>query len=81
MDRRTVVQTDNTRTDAEICHAFYRSVTPARPLLRKEHVQTILLLQYNPEITVFKGPANLDLYGRELLLVGDYSDMIFSQFL
>ena len=38
-------------------------------------------LQYNPEITVLKGPANFDLYWRELLLVGDTYDMIFLQFL
>ena len=37
-------------------------------------------LQYNPEITVLKGPANFGLYWRELLLVGYYYDTLFSQF-
>ena len=36
-------------------------------------------LQYNPEITVLKGLANLDLYWRELLLVGDHYSMISLQ--
>ena len=39
-------------------------------------VSHCLSIQYNPEITVLKGPANFDLYWRELLLVGDYYDMI-----
>ena len=34
-------------------------------------------LQYNPEITVLKGPANFNLYWRELLLVGNQYDIIF----
>ena len=29
----------------------------------------LLVVQYNPEITVLKGPANFDLYWRELFLV------------
>ena len=37
-------------------------------------------LQYNLEITVLNGPANFDLYWRELVLVGDHYSMIFSQF-
>ena len=36
---------------------------------------SLMLVQYNPKITVLKGPANFGLYWRELLFVEDNYDI------